>query len=89
MGDNSFVFTGKKDQFKLKANNLVLFAHIAEGIDDVTWKYHLHKGDFTQWFRDKLHDDELADISEEAEKEQSAEESKKQILAYINQKYTT
>ncbi|MDQ2753625.1 MAG: Cof-type HAD-IIB family hydrolase [Bacteroidota bacterium] len=89
MGDNSFVFTGKKDQFKLKANNLVLFAHIAEGIDDATWNFHLHNSDFTQWFRQKLHDEELADISEKAEKEHSTEESKKQILAYINQKYTT
>ncbi len=88
MGDNGFVFTGKNDQFKLKANNLVMFAHIAEGIDDKTWNYHLHNGDFTKWFQDKLHDDELAQISEKKEKEKSAEESKKQILAYINQKYT-
>ena len=88
MGDNSFIFTGKAGKLKLKANNLVMFAHIAEGIDDATWKFHLHNGDYTNWFKDTVHDDELAGISEEAEKEKIAEESKKKILAYINQKYT-
>ncbi len=88
MGDNSFVFTGKSNKLKLKANNLIMFAHIGEGIDDATWKFHLQNGDFTQWFRDTIHDEELANISQEAEKQKSAEESKKIILAYINQKYT-
>lgn len=88
MEDNSFIFTGKAGKMKLKANNLVLFAHIAEGIDDATWKYHLQNGDFTKWFTNAVHDDELATISEEAEKDKSAEQSKKKIIAYINQKYT-
>ncbi len=88
MGDNSFVFTGKNNTLQLKANNLIMFAHIAEGIDDKTWNYHLAKGDYTNWFRDTVHDDELSDISSEAEKEKNAEVSKKKILAYINQKYT-
>ena len=89
MGSNSFVFTGKTGKLKLKANNLIMFAHIAEGIDNATWKYHLQNGDYTHWFRDTVHDDDLATISQEAEKEKNAEESKKKILVYINQKYTT
>jgi hypothetical protein len=36
MGDNSFVFTGKEHKLNLKATNLVMFAHIADGIDDDT-----------------------------------------------------
>ena len=88
MGDNSFTFTGKARKLKLKANNLIMFVHIAEGIDDATWKFHLSNGDFINWFRNTVHDDELADIAQQTEKEKSAEESKKKILAFINEKYT-
>ena len=39
----------------------MMFLHIAEGIDDRTWKHHLKAGDYSGWFRDKVKDDELAD----------------------------
>ena len=39
----------------------MMFLHIAEGIDDRTWKHHLEAGDYSEWFRDKVKDDELAD----------------------------
>ncbi|HLZ88174.1 MAG TPA: HAD-IIB family hydrolase, partial [Puia sp.] len=51
MGDNSFVFTGSEGRLHLVANNLMLFAHIAGGIDDDTWSWHLHRHDYTNWFR--------------------------------------
>ena len=39
----------------------MMFVQIAEGIDDATWQHHLRAGDYSEWFRDKIKDDELAD----------------------------
>ena len=86
MGDDSFIFTGKEKKLNLKANNLSMFTHLAEGIDDDTWVYHLKRKDFRNWFESSVNDDELAAVSEEAE-DKNAAESKKLILDYIRQKY--
>lgn len=88
MGDNSFVFTGRHNRLHLVANNLLLFAHIAEGIDDDTWSWHLHRHDFTNWFRDIVHDEELAGVAGEAEKGKNAAETRRRIITFINSKYT-
>jgi hydroxymethylpyrimidine pyrophosphatase-like HAD family hydrolase len=87
MGDNSFVFTGPEGRLHLVANNLMLFAHIAEGLDDDTWSWHLHRHDFTAWFRDTIHDAELAGVAESAEGIQDGPASRHQILTFINSKY--
>jgi len=88
MDYNSFVFTGKEGQLHLVANNLLLFAHIAEGIDTETWLYHLQRKDFTNWFRHSVHDEELAKAGVEAEEMSDPAESKKHILEMISKKYT-
>ena len=61
LGDSSFYFRGPDGALKLKAQNLMMFLHIAEGIDDRTWKHHLEAGDYSGWFREKVKDEELAD----------------------------
>jgi hypothetical protein len=88
MGDNSFVFTGSEGRLHLVANNLMLFAHIAEGIDDDTWSWHLHRHDFANWFRDTIHDEELALVAEKAETEEDLTATRRLILNFINSKYT-
>lgn len=88
MSYNSFIFTGPGNKMHLKANNLMLFAHIAEGIDAETWLFHLYRKDFSRWFRDSVHDEDLARVGEEAEKISDMEASKKHILSYITTKYT-
>ena len=87
MGDNSFIFSGSENKLNLKANNLSMFVHIAEGVDDDTWNYHLQKKEYTKWFKEALHDDDLAAISKEAEKKKNAADSKKLILDFITKKY--
>jgi len=87
MGDNSFVFTGLENKLQLKANNLLMFVHLAEGIDDATWLYHLHREDYRRWVADCIHDDELAEKVKEAEKKDVAA-SKKIIIDSIKEKYT-
>ena len=88
MQRRSFIFTGPEQKMHLVANNLMMFKHISEGIDTNTWLFHLHRKDYSQWFKDAVHDDELAKASEEAEGMDSPVESKKHILTLINKKYT-
>ena len=89
MQDRSFYFTGPGKKLNLKANNLMIFIQMAEGVDDDTWSYHLSKGEYSGWFRDAVHDDELADLTEQIEqKETDPSKSKKAILDLIKEKYT-
>ena len=89
MQDRSFYFTGADKKLNLKANNLMIFIQMAEGVDDETWMYHLGKNEYSGWFRDKVHDDELADLAEQVEKKETdPAKSKKAILDLVKERYT-
>jgi HAD superfamily hydrolase (TIGR01484 family) len=88
MASNSFIFTGIENKLHLVAPNLMMFKHIAEGIDVESWLFHLRRKDFSAWFRNKVHDENLAKISEEGENMHDAVLSKKLILDYIGENYT-
>jgi len=89
MQDKSFYFRGPGKKLNLKANNLVLFIQMAEGVDDDTWMYHLGNKEYSEWFRNAVHDDELADFTEKIERtETDAARSKNAILTLIKEKYT-
>lgn len=89
MGYNSFVFTGPENKLQLRANNLMMFVHLAEGIDDQTWLYHLNRGDYQRWMGDCIHDDDLAAKAKEAQKKSpDTATSKKIIFDCIHEKYT-
>ncbi len=61
MGEgDSFYFRGAAGKLNLRANNLLIFVQIADGIDDETWEYHLRQGDYAAWFAGKVKDDDLA-----------------------------
>jgi len=86
----SFYFRGPEDKLKLRAQNLVLFLQLAEGVDDETWLYHLRQGEYSRWFREVIKDDELADETASIEQQQeiTAEESRKLIRSAIERRYT-
>ncbi|MBZ9964585.1 HAD family hydrolase [Mesorhizobium sp. BR1-1-2] len=90
LGDNSFYFRGPDGALNLKAQNLMMFLHIAEGIDDRTWEHHLRAGDYSEWFRNKIKDenlaDEVADI--EADTGTDMQESRAAIAEAIGRRYT-
>ena len=89
MQDRSFYFMGPGKKLNLKANNLMIFIQMAEGVDDETWIYHLKKNEYSSWFREAVHDDELADLTEQIEKKESDPvKSKKAILELIKERYT-
>jgi hydroxymethylpyrimidine pyrophosphatase-like HAD family hydrolase len=87
---HSFYFRGPDGRHNLKAQNLVIFSQIAEGIDEDTWLYHLHRSDYSRWFRHAVKDRYLADQAERVEHRRalSAAESRALIRALIDARYT-
>ena len=88
--DRSFYFRGPQDKLNLRAQNLIVFLQMAEGVDEETWLHHLHKGDYSAWFREKIKDPELAaEVAQiEAMKKASAEETRRQVRELIEKHYT-
>ena len=75
--DKSFYFRGPEGKLNLRAQNLLLFIQLAEGVDDDTWLHHLRQGDYARWFRDAIKDDALADEAARIEEQPSIERRQK------------
>jgi hypothetical protein len=86
----SFYFHGPDNAMNLRAHNLMIFAQIAEGIDDKTWEFHLRAGGYSQWFRHQIRDKDLAreTIAVEKDKKLSPEESRKRVIDAVRRRYT-
>jgi Helicase HerA, central domain len=89
--DKSFYFRGPEGALNLRAQNLVLFVQIAEGIDDRTWSHHLRVGDYSRWLRDKIKDNELADevAALESDAALSPLDSRRAVKEAIARRYTS
>jgi HAD superfamily hydrolase (TIGR01484 family) len=88
--DKSFYFRGPEGKLNLRAQNMNLFAQLAEGVDEETWKFHLSKGDYSRWFREAIKDDDIAQLIAGIERDRncSAKESRQRILDTIRKHYT-
>jgi hydroxymethylpyrimidine pyrophosphatase-like HAD family hydrolase len=87
--DRSFYFRGPAGKLNLRAQNLMTFLQLLEGIDDETWQYHLDRGEYSEWFRENIKNDDLADEAARIEKGgMSAGESREAIRNAIEQRYT-
>lgn len=88
--EKSFYFKGPNGKLNLRAQNLILFVQIAEGVDDETWLYHLRKAEYSRWFGEAIKDDELSKETAAVEEDQAlgAAESKEKIFELVRQKYT-
>jgi hydroxymethylpyrimidine pyrophosphatase-like HAD family hydrolase len=88
--DRSFYFRGPEGKLNLRAQNLILFLQIAEGVDDETWLFHLRNGDYSQWFRERIKDDVLADKARviEDRKDLTAAQSRARIKEIVEREYT-
>lgn len=86
----SFYFHGPDNAMNLRAHNLMIFAQIAEGIDDRTWEFHLRAGDYSKWFRHQIRDKDLARETADAEEDKtlSAQESRNRVLDAVRRRYT-
>ena len=87
--ERSFYFRGPEEKLNLRAQNLMVFMQLADGLDDETWLHHLGRGEYSAWFREVLHDDELAKEAETVEHTHlPAQESRDRIRAAIERRYT-
>lgn len=86
----SFYFRGPEGKLNLRAQNLLTFIQLAEGVDDDTWRYHLYRKDYSNWFRNHINDDGLAAEAEriEADTMLSVQESRAHLKAAIERRYT-
>src|SRR5215468_3357703 len=86
----SFYFRGPEGKLNLRAQNLQVSMQMADGVDDETWLHNLRQGDFSNWFRLTIKDNELADETAQIERNQrlSAVESRDAIRNAIEKRYS-
>ncbi len=88
--DKSFYFRGPEGKLNLRAQNMKMFAQLAEGVDEDTWAHHLRQGDYSRWLRDAVKDAGIAEEVAKIEKNSQLKpsESRTQILEAIRKHYT-
>jgi HAD superfamily hydrolase (TIGR01484 family) len=88
--DRSFYFKGPEGKLNLRAQNLMLFLQLVDGVDDPTWLFHLQQADYSRWFRERIKDDELAREAEEIEQKPnlSAADGRAAIRSAVERRYT-
>jgi hypothetical protein len=78
--DRSFYFRGPHDKLNLRAQNLVVFLQIAEGVDDETWLHHFRRGDYSRWMESAIKDKELASAVRDIEASSTPDPSRTREL---------
>jgi HAD superfamily hydrolase (TIGR01484 family) len=88
--DQSFYFRGPDQKLNLRAQNLSVFAQLADGVDDETWMHHLKRGDYSHWLRTVIKDEDMAAEVEGVERDDSldARQSRERIRGAIEERYT-
>jgi HAD superfamily hydrolase (TIGR01484 family) len=89
--DKSFYFRGPEQKLNLRAQNLVIFAQIASGVDESTWTHHLKSSDYSKWIRDSVKDPVVADEVAKIERDSAlgASQSRDRILQILHTHYMT
>jgi phosphoserine phosphatase len=89
LGHRSFFFRGPGHRMNLKAQNLVAFCQLAEGVDEDTWLHHLRERDYSAWLGRVIKDEDLA--REVAAIEQASHlastESRRMVCDAIDRRY--
>jgi hypothetical protein len=87
---HSFYFRGPEGRHNLKAQNLAVFCQIAQGIDEVTWMFHLRRGDYSNWFRHAIKDDFLASEAQRIERRTDLTpwQTREAVRELVNVRYT-
>ena len=92
MGDDrSFYFRGPDNRLNLRAQNLVLFMQVGDGVDDETWQHHLVRGDYSRWIAESIKDGDLAEqvrAVESAADRLTPRASRREICSAIEKRYT-
>lgn len=85
-----FYFRGPEQKMNLRAQNLMMFLQIAEGVDDDTWLFHLRGGDYSNWLTEGVKDAELGETVRRIEQDSAltAAQTRQEIAKAIQEKYT-
>lgn len=85
----SFYFRGPNGWYDLMANTLTSFIQHSDEVDDTTWLYHLQQGDYSNWFRYVIQDDELANEALQIEQWSEAKpaDRRRRLQAAIKARY--
>lgn len=87
--EQQFVFRGPQNKLKLRAQNLLMFIQMAEGVDDETWSYHLTRHDVSRWFDEAIKDRELMQQIRAIEESRiSPQESRAHVKTAILDRFT-
>ena len=86
----SFYFRGPHGKLQLRAQNLMLFLQIAQGVDEDTWQYHRERQEYSTWFRDVIKDRELANETSAIERDGAldAQTSLQRVADAVKRRYT-
>lgn len=88
--ERCFYFRGPEGKLRLRAPNLILFMDLADGVDDATWLHHLQRMDVSQWLREGIRDDSIAEEVAAIERQSDIDpnEARRRIRALIEARYT-
>jgi hydroxymethylpyrimidine pyrophosphatase-like HAD family hydrolase len=88
--EQSFYFRGPEDKLNLRAQNLMTFLQVGEGVDEETWLFHARRGDYSRWFETMIKDEELAARAREIEQNgsQGVADARKKLRAAVESRYT-
>jgi hydroxymethylpyrimidine pyrophosphatase-like HAD family hydrolase len=88
--ERSFYFRGPENKLKLRAQNLIAFTDLADGVDADTWLFHWQRGDVSSWLRRNVKDEELTGQVKELESRyrDDAGRSRRAVRDLIEKKYT-
>lgn len=87
--DRSFFFRGPDAKLNLRAQNLMMFLQIADGVDDYTWEFHRQQGDYSKWFESCVKDEDLTAAAKQIEALDALDphEGREMLRAAIEREY--
>jgi len=86
--DKSFYFRGASGALNLRAQNLMIFVQMADGVDDETWMHHLKARDYSRWMSEAIKDEELSAEARQAGELDDPVESRRRLREAIERRYT-
>ncbi|WP_428304278.1 HAD-IIB family hydrolase [Lacipirellula sp.] len=87
--DRSFFFRGPDAKLNLRAQNLMMFLQVADGVDDDTWEFHRQQGDYSKWFETCVKDEGLTVAAKQIESLDALDphEGREMLRAAIEREY--
>jgi HAD superfamily hydrolase (TIGR01484 family) len=87
--ERSFYFVGPEGKLNLRAQNLLVFLQIGDGVDDGTWLHHLRRHDYSAWIEREIKDPELsAEVHRIEDTVADAQSSRRAVRTAVERLYT-